>query len=200
MLTLGNYWGRDQAMVLYAQYAAISISKVKVQPVSTLWVLCQLSSILRESVEMRDTDEICALSAFWAASPGRGPWSKLCLGWLQTWELGSVQSGFLKALGCRCLVKSLSAVVCQTLPICCSFETHFIRPIWHFVLKLVAVLVGIGCILCYLHKYNWSALPCCHKLTIFTANWLFCMAHTFLSCWPSLSGANVHFASYSGYV
>lgn len=33
VVTLGNYWGRDQAMVLYD---AISISKVKVQPVSTL--------------------------------------------------------------------------------------------------------------------------------------------------------------------
>lgn len=36
MVTLGNYWGKDQTMVLYAQYAAISISKVKVQLVSTL--------------------------------------------------------------------------------------------------------------------------------------------------------------------
>lgn len=64
VVTLGDYWGREQAVLLYAQYTAISISKVKGQPVLTLWVLCQLSSIFRESVGVRDPAEMCALAAF----------------------------------------------------------------------------------------------------------------------------------------
>jgi len=36
VVTLGDYWGREQAVLSYAQYSATSISKVKGQPVLTL--------------------------------------------------------------------------------------------------------------------------------------------------------------------
>lgn len=56
--------GREQDVLLYVQYTDISIPKVKGQPVLTLRVLCQLNSIFRESVGMRDLAEVCALTAF----------------------------------------------------------------------------------------------------------------------------------------
>lgn len=66
VVTLGDYRGvgREQAVLLYVQYTDISIPKVEGQPVLTLRVLCQLTSIFRESVGMRDLAEVCALAAF----------------------------------------------------------------------------------------------------------------------------------------
>lgn len=72
VVTLGDYWRREQAVCLYAQYTTISIFKVKGQPVLTLRLLCQLSSVFRESVGMRDLVEIRALAASSAASSRRG--------------------------------------------------------------------------------------------------------------------------------
>lgn len=106
--------------------------------------------------------------------------STLCWGWVQTWELGSAQSGFSKALGCRCPTKALAmpAEICQLLPSCSSFEAHFLRPNCHFGLNLVE----IGHILCYFHRSIWSTLPYFDILTIFISNWLFCIVYSLLWC------------------
>lgn len=148
---------------------------------------------------MRDTDEICALSVFWAASPVR------VLGASYVWadyRPGSLDLLWVDPKGSWLQVSWEDFVpFCSDLP-----DTAYLLFPWETLCQANPIFCSKTCcspwdnlvetagISCCFHKYNRSTSPCCHTLTIFISNWLFCMAQAILWCCLSLSVPNMHFA------